>query len=177
MVDTRIERLIPAETIAGRVRELATQIESDFATRSPLFVVVLLGAFVFASDLLRQMSIPAEMTSVVMSSYPDGTERARRTRLLADLRADVAGRDVVILEDIVDTGRTVQTLWRRLEARGASSVTLTALLDKPAGRQVHVPIRYTGFEIPNAFVVGYGLDWNGLYRNLPYVGVLAASRD
>ena len=177
VVDTRIEPLLTAEMIAARVHELATEIEADFAARRPLFVVVLLGAFVFASALVRQFSLPAELTSVVMSSYPDGTRRAKRTRVLADLRVDIAGRDVVVLEDIVDTGRTVQALWRRLEARGASSVTLAALFDKPAARQVDVPIRYTGFEIPNAFVVGYGLDWNGLYRNLPYLGMLPPDHD
>lgn len=176
MVDTPVEPLIAAEAIAGRVREMAMAIEADFTGRRPLFVVVLLGAFVFASDLLRQMQMPVEVTSLVMSSY-SGSHRERGPRLLADLRADVAGRDVVVLEDIVDSGRTLQSLCGRLEQRAAASITVASLLDKPSARKVEVPLHYAGFQVPDAFVVGYGLDWNGLYRNLPYIGVLPADME
>jgi hypoxanthine phosphoribosyltransferase len=172
MVEAPIEPLIPAETIAARVGEISAALESGFAGRRPLFVVVLLGAFVFASDLLRHWPAPAEVAAVVMSSYPRGTQRAPRTRLLADLSIDPAGRDVVILEDIVDSGRTLQALCERLQKRGPASITVASLLDKPSARRVEVPLHHVGFQVPDAFVVGYGLDWNGLYRNLPYVGVM-----
>lgn len=170
-----IEPLISAEAIASRVRELALSIESDFAGRSPLLVAVLLGAFVFASDLIRHMQQPHELSGVVVSSYASGTRRAPRPRLLADTRAGIAGRDVILLEDIVDTGHTMHVLIGRLTKRAPASITVATLLDKPSARQVEVPLRYVGFQVPPAFVVGYGLDWNGLYRNLPYIGALSPS--
>jgi hypoxanthine phosphoribosyltransferase len=174
VVETGIEPLIPGPAIAARVHELAVEIEHEFEGRRPLFVIVLLGAFVFASDLLRQLQMPVEVTSVVMSSYRDGTQRARRPRRIAGPATDIAGRDLVLLEDIVDSGRTLQALCARLQKAAPASITVAALLDKREARQVDVPVHHAGFQIPDRFVVGYGLDWNGLYRNLPHVGVLPA---
>jgi hypoxanthine phosphoribosyltransferase len=165
--------LIPAEAIARRVGELSAAIERDYEGLQPVVVTVLLGAFVFAADLIRGISLPLELGTVVISSYPSGTRRAGKPRLLSDTAVDVSGRHVIVVEDIVDSGQTVTALLALLHRRAPATLSVVALLDKPAARETEVPLRYTGFQIPDAFVVGYGMDCSGLYRNLPYVGVLS----
>jgi hypoxanthine phosphoribosyltransferase len=164
--------LIPAEAIARRVSELSAQVERDYAGMDPIIVTVLLGAFVFAADLVRGISLPIELHSVVMSSYPAGTRRAGKPRLLSNMQCEISGRHVIVVEDIVDSGQTLASLLAHLARRVPASVAVMALLDKPAARDVDVPLRYTGFQVPQEFVVGYGMDYSGLYRNLPYVGIL-----
>lgn len=165
------EILIPAAAIAERVKELGAAIDRDFAGQEPVLVTVLQGALVFAADLMRSIQHHVQLGSILISSYPAGTER-RVPRLLADLQIDIAGRHVILVEDIVDSGYTVQALLHRLEQRGPASLSVAAFLHKPSGRQVEVPMRYVGFEAPAAFVVGYGLDHSGRYRNLPHIGIL-----
>ena len=166
------EVLIPAEALAGRVRELGAAIDRDFAGQEPVLVTVLQGALVFAADLMRNIEHHLFLGSVLVSSYPAGTRRAGKPRLAADLQLRIAGRHVILVEDIVDSGHTVRTLLDRLQRRGPASLSVATCLDKPSGREVAVPLRYVGFEVPAKFVVGYGLDHSGRYRNLPYIGVL-----
>ena len=165
------EVLIPAAAIAERVREIGAEIDRDFGGQEPVLVTVLQGALVFAADLMRNIQHHVQLGSILISSYPTGTRR-RAPRLLADLQVDIAGRHVILVEDIVDSGCTVRALLQRLDLRGPASLSVAALLDKPAGREVEVPLRYVGFQAPDAFVVGYGLDHSGRYRNLPHIGML-----
>lgn len=160
----------PAE-LAARVAELGREISRDYAGREPLLVGVLTGAVVFLADLIRAIEIPVECDFVTVSSYRSGTRRGR-LRLATDVGRPVAGRDVLLVEDIVDTGRTIAALCRRFAAREPRSLRVCALLDKPARRELAVPLDYVGFRIPDEFVVGYGLDYAGRYRNLPYVAAL-----
>jgi hypoxanthine phosphoribosyltransferase len=175
IADDIAEILIPAEAIAGRVRELGAAIDSDFAGQEPVLVTVLHGALVFAADLMRSIEHHVQLGSILVSSYPTGTRR-RAPRLLADLQVDIAGRHVILVEDIVDSGYTLRALLQRLERRGPASLSVAAFLSKRSGREVEAPIRYLGFEAPAAFVVGYGLDHSGRYRNLPHIGILRGDR-
>jgi hypoxanthine phosphoribosyltransferase len=133
---------------------------------------VLKGAVFFMSDLMRNLTIPCEIDFMAISSYGDSTDSSGVVRILKDLDINIEGRDVLIVEDIIDSGLTLSYLVRNLEARGPASTEICALLTKPERREIDVPVRYTGFEIPNRFVIGYGLDFAERYRNLPYVGVL-----
>src|SRR5690348_15966424 len=166
--------LISAARIARRVRRLGKQISEVYADiDTPLgLVVILKGATIFAADLLRTLTIPAELEFVRASSYPTGTSSNGRLKLAHMVEGTLVGRHVLLVEDIIDSGVTVNAVARRIERLGAASVRLAALLDRPARRQVEVKIDFTGFVIPDRFVIGYGLDYAGLYRELPHIYAL-----
>lgn len=164
--------LIEADAIQQRLRELASQIDCDYAGRQVLLVGVLKGAFVLMADLARYLRIPAEFDFMAISSYGSATQTSGVVRILKDLDLDIAGREVLLVEDIVDSGLTLSYLLRNLRARGPASLEVLTLLSKPDQKRVEIPIRYHGFAVPNVFVVGYGLDYAERYRNLPYVGTL-----
>ena len=166
------EVLIDEETIATRVAELGREISRDYAGRQLLLVGVLKGAIFFIADLMRKLDLDCEVDFMAISSYGSSTDSSGVVRILKDLNATIEGRDVLVVEDIIDSGLTLSYLLRTLEARSPASLEVCALLTKPARREIDVACRYVGFEIPGAFVIGYGLDFDQLYRNLPYVGVL-----
>lgn len=167
-----IDVLLSTEAIQVRVAALAAALDRDYAGRTPVLCGVLTGAAIFLADLVRQMHGPVEVDFIAVSSYGAGTHSSGVVRLLKDLNAEVTGRDLVIVEDIVDSGLTLAYLRELFFAREPASLRTCVLLDKKDRRETDVPLDYVGFEIPDAFVVGYGLDYAGLYRQLPYVGVL-----
>jgi len=164
--------LLEEATILRRVGELAACISEDYRGKNLLIVGLLRGAFVFLADLVRRLTIPVEVDFLQAVSYGSGTVSSGQVRLLKDLETSVQGRDVLVVEDIVDTGLTLRYTLDTLGARNPASLRACALLDKPERRQVAVPIDYVGFTIPDRFVVGYGLDFAQKYRNLPFVGIL-----
>ncbi len=166
--DKVFEVSIPEARIKERVAEVAAKIDADMAGRKPLFLAVLNGSFVFAADLLRGVTTPCEITFVRMSSYA-GTASTGSVRELIGLSEDIAGRDVVIVEDIIDSGLTMVTLLETLRAKNPASVSIAALLVKPGNLKADLSIPYCCFEIPNDFIVGYGLDYDGEGRNLPSI--------
>lgn len=167
----RVRTLLPAEAIERRVAELAEEIDRDYAASDSLICIgVLKGSVFFLVDLLKRMRVPVAVDFFQTSSYGSGT-RPGEVRIKKDVDVSVRDRDVLLIEDIVDTGHTLRTILALLRFRGAKSVRLCALLDKAAAREVPIPIDYCGFEIENLFVVGYGLDYDERFRNLPYVGV------
>jgi hypoxanthine phosphoribosyltransferase len=166
--------LIPAAELTARVGEMGRQIREDYAGRTPMLVGVLKGAVVFLADLMRAIDAPCECDFIAVSSYGASTRSSGVVELTKDLSVPIEGRDVLIVEDIVDTGRTLAYLLRNLETRQPGTLRVCTLLDKVSRREVPVPLDYVGFTIPDEFVVGYGLDFAGLYRNLPYLGVLDA---
>ena len=166
------EILVPAEDLARRVRELAAEISRDYADKDLVLVGVLKGAVFFLSDLMRHLEGPVEVDFMAVASYGSATKSSGVVRILKDLDAAIEGRDVLIVEDIVDSGLTLQYLMRNLNARGPRSLEVCALLVKPDRQEVELPTRYVGFEIPNQFAIGYGLDHAERYRNLPYVAAL-----
>jgi hypoxanthine phosphoribosyltransferase len=164
--------LVQPDELGHRVRELADEISRDYEGRELLLVGVLKGAVFFLSDLMRQLRVPCEVDFMAVSSYGSSTESSGVVRILKDLDTPIDGREVLVVEDIVDSGLTLKYLLRTLSARNPASLEVCALLEKPERRKVDLRIRYTGFEIPNRFVIGYGLDQGERYRNLPYVAVL-----
>ena len=164
--------LISRDEIQARVAELGLAISRDYAGGSPLLVSALKGAVVFAADLLRAIPLPVGLDFVCVASYGAGVRSSGVVRLTADLSVSIEGRDVIIVEDIIDSGRTIGYLRRNLLTRHPRSLALCVLLDKIARREVEVPVDYVGFAIPDEFVVGYGLDHHGLYRNLAHIAVL-----
>jgi len=166
------EILIDESTLQARIVELGAEISSDYAGRDLLLVGVLKGAVFFMADLMRELQVPCEIDFMAISSYGAATDSSGVVRILKDLDINVAGRDVLVVEDIIDSGLTLSYLMRNLRARKPASLEICALLTKPERREIEVPVRYTGFEIPNRFVIGYGLDFAERYRNLPYVAVL-----
>jgi hypoxanthine phosphoribosyltransferase len=177
MSATELERavtevLIDQDTLQRRIAELGEEISADYTGRDLLLVGVLKGAVFFMADLMRGLSIPCEIDFMAISSYGDSTDSSGVVRILKDLDINIEGRDVLVVEDIIDSGLTLSYLMRNLEAREPASLEICALLTKPERREIEVPVRYVGFEIPNRFVIGYGLDFGERYRNLPYVGVL-----
>ena len=173
MTDPHIgEILVQQDELAHRVDVLGDEISSDYAGRSLLLVGVLKGAMFFLSDLMRRLDVDCEVDFMAVASYGSSTDSSGVVRILKDLDASIEGREVLIVEDIVDSGLTLSYLLRTLKAREPASVEVCALLTKPERRKVDLPIRYTGFEIPNRFVIGYGLDHQERYRNLPYVAAL-----
>jgi hypoxanthine phosphoribosyltransferase len=166
------ETLVEADRLAERVRGLGEEISTDYAGRDLLLVGVLKGAVFFLSDLMRHLTVPCEVDFMAVASYGSSTDSSGVVRILKDLDASIEGRDVLIVEDIVDSGLTLSYLLRTMRAREPASLEVCALLTKPERRKVDLPIRYTGFEIPNRFVIGYGLDYEEKYRNLPFVAVL-----
>jgi hypoxanthine phosphoribosyltransferase len=164
--------LVSAEDLKRRVAELGEQISRDYAGRSLLLIGVLKGAVFFLSDLMRYIDVPVEVDFMAVASYGSATDSSGVVRILKDLDVVIEGRDVLIVEDIVDSGLTLQYLLRNLAGRNPRSLEVCALLIKPERREVDLRTRYVGFEIPNRFVVGYGLDYAERHRNLPFVAVL-----
>ena len=166
------EILLTEEQIQAKVAELGSQISNDMAGRQLTLVSVLKGSLPFMADLMRAISLPLRIDLMEVSSYGGETETSGTVRILKDLSSSIEDRDVLIVEDIIDTGLTLNYLTGYLQGRSPRSLRICALLDKPARRLVEIPIDYRGFEIPDEFVVGYGLDFGEYYRNLPYIGVL-----
>lgn len=164
--------LISQGELSARVAQLGEEISRDYEGRDPVFVGVLKGCFVFMADLLRQVRIPCTLDFMAVSSYGDATSTTGAVKINKDLSRDIAGRDVVIVEDILDSGVTLGYLVKYLNNRAPASIEIVTLLDKPSRRRGDVRAKYVGFTVPDAFVVGYGLDWAEKYRNLPYIGVL-----
>ena len=166
-----IEQLISAKSIAARIEELAIEIQEQFFGTEKLIVVGLLrGSFVFIADLVRELDLPVEVDFLEASSYGDEIVSSKEVRILKDLRGEIFGRDVLVVEDIVDTGFTLSHVVNLLSSRKPNKIKTIALLDKPTRREVNIKATWTGFEIPDEFVVGYGIDFAQRNRNLPYIG-------
>lgn len=172
LADDIAEVLISEEELRAKVQELGAQIAADYKDKNPLLVSVLKGAVVFVADLMRSMDIPLDIDFIATSSYGAGNTSTGVVRILKDLDTDITGRHVLVVEDIVDTGHTLNYLLELLETRQPATLRLCVLLDKPSRREIPVQADYLGFSIPDYFVVGYGLDYAGKYRNLPFIGVL-----
>jgi hypoxanthine phosphoribosyltransferase len=168
--------LIGADELQQRIGELAAEISRDYTDRDLLLIGVLKGAVFFLGDLMRRLTVSSECDFMAISSYGSGTESSGVVRILKDLDASIEDRNVLVVEDIVDSGLTLSYLLRTLEARGPKSLEVCALLTKPSRREVDLACRYVGFEIPNRFVIGYGLDYGERYRSLPFVAVLDETR-
>jgi hypoxanthine phosphoribosyltransferase len=166
------EILIEADALQARITELGAEVSREYEGRDLLLVGVLKGAVFFMADLMRELTVPCEIDFMAISSYGAGTDSSGVVRILKDLDANIAGRDVLVVEDIIDSGLTLSYLMRSLRARKPASLEICALLTKPGRREIDVPVKFVGFEIPNRFVIGYGLDFAERYRNLPYVAVL-----
>ena len=164
--------LISEEALAAKVAEMGQAISRDFAGKKLIVIGVLKGSVVFMADLIRQITIPVEMDFMAVSSYGAGVKTTGVVKILKDLDRLIEGYDVLVVEDIVDSGRTLSYLLEMLRSRGPKSLRLCTLLDKPDRRVVDVDVDYTGFQIPDKFVVGYGLDYDQRYRNLPYIGIV-----
>ena len=177
MSQTELERavgeiLIDEETLGARIAELGAEVSADYEGRDLLLIGVLKGAVFFMADLMRHLTVPCEVDFMAISSYGDATDSSGIVRILKDLDINIEGRHVLVVEDIIDSGLTLSYLIRNLESREPATLEVCALLTKPGRREIEVDVRYVGFEIPNRFVIGYGLDFAERYRNLPYVGVL-----
>jgi hypoxanthine phosphoribosyltransferase len=170
------EILITDDQIREKTAELGRQITEDYRGKNPLLICVLKGGLMFLADLMREINIPVEIDFMAVSSYGDATESSGVVRILMDLDRNIKGRHVLIVEDIIDTGRTLTYIMENLRTRGPASVRVCTMLNKPARRVLDIPIDYVGFEIPDRFVIGYGLDYGEIYRNLPFVGVLKPER-
>ena len=166
------EILIEADALRARIAELGEEVSSYYEGRDLLLIGVLKGAVFFMADLMRHLTVPCEVDFMAISSYGAATDSSGVVRILKDLDINVENRNVLVVEDIIDSGLTLSYLMRTLEAREPASLEVVALLTKPGRREIDVPVRWIGFEIPNRFVIGYGLDFAERYRNLPYVGVL-----
>jgi hypoxanthine phosphoribosyltransferase len=167
------EILIEADALRARIAELGEEISTHYEGRDLLLIGVLKGAVFFMADLMRHLTVPCEVDFMAISSYGAQTDSSGVVRILKDLDINIEGRHVLVVEDIIDSGLTLSYLMRNLESREPASLEVCALLTKPARREIDVPVRWIGFEIPNRFVIGYGLDFAERYRNLPYVGVLS----
>jgi hypoxanthine phosphoribosyltransferase len=167
------EILVQPDELQHRIRQLGEEISRDYAGHELLLIGVLKGAVFFLADLMRQIEVPCEVDFMAVSSYGSSTDSSGVVRILKDLDAPLEGRHVLIVEDIVDSGLTLQYLMRTLQTRGPASLAVCALLTKPERRKAEVPARYVGFEIPDRFAIGYGLDYAERYRNLPYVATLS----
>lgn len=172
MHDDISEVLFSAESIAGKVGAIGARISEEYGDKRPLIVGILSGCFPFVADLARAISTHVEVDFMAVSSYGDGTTSSGVVRTLKDLNTSIAGRHVLLVEDIIDTGLTLHYIIENLRTRQPASLEVCALLDKAEARKREIDVKYRGFECPTAFVVGYGLDYAGLYRNLPYIGVL-----
>ncbi len=166
------EILFTEEQIQDKIRELGQMISEQYKDRNPLIICVLKGAYMFMADLTKRITIPIEVDFMAISSYGQSTKSSGVVKIIKDLDVSVEGRDVIIAEDIIDSGLTLSYLVDVLERRNAKSVSIVTLFDKPAGRKVELEADYKGFILPDAFVVGFGLDYAEKYRNLPYIGIL-----
>jgi len=167
--------LLDARTIQNRVHELGAQITRDYQGKVPHLIAILKGSCIFHADLVRSIDLGLSMDFIAVGSYGESTKTSGEVRLLKDLDESLDGRDVLLVEDILDTGLTVHYILQNLESRGPRSLKLVTLLSKPSRRQIDVPVDYLGFEIPDRFVVGYGLDYNQRYRNLPDIRILSGA--
>jgi len=175
-LDADIEQVVvSADQISDRITELAKEIDADYEGREPLLIGILKGAAMFMSDLARALERPTRMEFMAVSSYGSGTQSSGVVRILKDLDFDISGADVLIVEDIIDSGLTLSWLLKNLQARNPASISIVTLLRKPEAVKVHIDVNYVGFDIPNDFVVGYGLDYAEKYRDLPYIGRLSPS--
>lgn len=166
------EILFDEKVLEEKVREIGSRISEDYKGKDLLVVGVLKGSVLFASDLIKNITIPCEIDFMAVSSYGNSTETSGVVRILKDLDHSIEGKAVLIVEDIVDSGVTLDYLLKYLKARNASSIEIVTLLNKPARRKVDINVKYSGFEVPDAFIVGYGIDYAEKYRNLPYIGIL-----
>lgn len=166
------EVLFTEQQLKDKARELGARITEDYRDKNPLIVSVLKGSYVFMADLTRQIDVPCNVDFMVVSSYGRGTKTTGEVQIIKDIEQPIDGRDLLIVEDILDSGVTLHYLMQILTARGANSIRLCTLLSKPSRRKVEVKVDYLGYEIPDEFVVGYGLDYAEKYRNLPYIGIL-----
>jgi hypoxanthine phosphoribosyltransferase len=169
------ETLVAADDLQRRIRELGAEISRDYEGRDLLLIGVLKGAVLFMADLMRELTVPCEVDFMAVSSYGSATDSSGVVRILKDLDSSISDRDVLLVEDIIDSGLTLHYLLRNLRARNPASLEVCALLTKPERRRVDLPVRYVGFEIPNRFAIGYGLDHAQRHRNLPYVAALAGA--
>ena len=169
------EILLTENQIRARVEAIGADITRDFQGRAPLFIGVLKGCFIFMADLMRCVDLPCSMDFMAVSSYGSGTSTTGAVNIIKDLNQDIAGKDIILVEDILDSGVTLNYLTEYLSVRKPATITIATLMDKPSRRKAPVYARYAGFEIPDAFVVGYGLDYAERYRNLPYIGILKES--
>ncbi|MGL5649603.1 MAG: hypoxanthine phosphoribosyltransferase [Clostridium sp.] len=172
MMDHIKEVLFSEEDLRLKCKELGEKISNDYEGKNLIVVGVLKGSVLFTSDLIKNITIPCEIDFMAVSSYGNSTESSGVVRILKDLDHGIEGKDVLIVEDIVDTGHTLSYLKKYLSTRGANSVKIVTLLDKPERRTAEIDVDYIGFEVPNAFIVGYGIDYAEKYRNLPFVGIL-----
>ena len=173
LLDRDVERvLFSEEELRRRVAEIAAEIDRDYAGKEPLLVSVLRGSFVFMADLVRQIHLPCTVDFMAVSSYGSGTSSSGQVKIVKDLSEHIEGRDLIVVEDILDSGNTLSYLLQLLQARRPASVRLCTLLDKPSRRTKPITADYTGFTVDDLFVVGYGLDYAEKYRNLPYIGIL-----
>ena len=166
------EVLFSEEQLDRRVREIAAQIEKDYEGKEIMLIGVLRGSFVFMADLCRRIDLPCTLDFMSVSSYGKGTSSSGQVQITKDLSSDISGKHIIVVEDILDSGNTLSYLLKLLEQRNPASIRLCTLLDKPERRVKEVKVDYSGFTIPDAFVVGYGLDYAEQYRNLPYIGIL-----
>ena len=166
------EILFSEEQLKARVAEIARQIETDYAGKEIMLISVLRGSFIFMADLVRATQLKSELEFIGVSSYKNATKSSGVVQITRDLQRDIRGRDIIIVEDILDSGNTLAFLTEYLKTKGAASVTITTLLDKPSRREKPIKADYAGFVVPDEFVVGYGLDYCQQYRNMPYIGVL-----
>ena len=166
--------LISSEDIQRRVRQLGNEISKAYQDTTPIFVCILKGAYPFLADLTRCVSVDHEVDFMAVSSYGGGTQSSGIVKIEKDLKANITNRDVILVEDIIDTGLTIANLIELLETRSPRSIRVAALLDKKTERIKEVPLHYAGFQIPNEFVIGYGLDYDEKYRNLPFIGIMKA---
>ena len=174
MLEQDLERILfSQEALEEWVSEIGAQIDRDFAGREPMLISVLRGSFIFMADLVRHITLPCKIDFMAVSSYGTGTSSSGQVKIVKDLSEDISGRDIIVVEDILDSGNTLHYLLQVLQARRPASLSLCTLLDKPSRRIKPVEVQYCGFSIPDYFVVGYGLDYAEKYRNLPYIGVLA----
>ena len=173
MLEQDIERVFfSEEALDKRVSEIAAEINRDYAGKEPMLISVLRGSFVFMADLIRKIEVPCTVDFMSVSSYGRGTTSSGQVQITKDLSDDIEGKDIIVVEDILDSGNTLSYLLQLLQARKPASMKLCTLLDKPDRRVKEVHVDYTGFTIPDEFVVGYGLDYAEKYRNLPYIGIL-----
>ncbi len=173
MFENEIKKVLVTEKqLEEKVTELAKKISEDYKGKNLLFIVILRGAFIFASDLFKKIENLCEVDFMAVSSYGSGTQSTGQIKILKDLSNPIEGKDVIIVEDILDTGITLDNLIKMLKLRNPKSVEICACISKPARRKIDVEAKYIGFEVENEFIVGYGLDYNEKYRNLPYIGAL-----
>lgn len=172
-MDNDIEKVLYSrEEIVGAAKRIGKELTHDYEGRQPLVISVLKGAIFFTVDVLKEFDCYTDIDFVDVSSYHGGTESSGKVDLVREINTDIKGRDIILIEDIIDTGRTLEYMVNLLKQGGANDIKVCTLLDKPEGRVVDIKANYVGFNVPNEFVVGYGLDYNELYRNLPYVGIL-----